>query len=698
MEGSRSYRLLRFLAPLALGVAVFAAYAPTLDAEFVVWDDDDHIYENPYVIGTMGYWRAWESWRSQLFYPLTYTTNFVEWRLSGGEPWLFHLNNVLLHLADVVLLGLLGRRLGLRPAVAWAAAGLWGLNPLQVQTVAWAAERKNVLYVFFYLLALLSYARSVGDRERGGTGFFLLSLLLTVLSILSKPSAVTLPAAVLALHWALGHRFDARSVRRILAHFAVMSPFLAMHLAREELAAGAPLGTRVLIAARAVWWYVGAFLWPFGLAPTYPRWSVAEDPLPSIAALAALAAVLALALRFWRSVPRAYLFAAAFYAINIAPVIGIIWFPYLWYSLTADHLAYLGSAGLALLVAMAASDALGALRAPRPLAAALALLAVAGLALATRAQTALWHDTETLWRGTLRVDPESVIAHKNLGFALLQRGLADEASAHLEEVLRLRPGDPEALLNLGVVAAERGDLDRAVAFYAESLRNAPENAQAWSNLGIVAQRRGDVESAAAAYRRALELDPENARSHTNLGAALLDQGDVAGAIREHRAALRLDPDFAAAHHNLGIALLRAGRAGEAVGPLETADRLAPDDPGTLFELGVALGKSGRHAAAAERYRALLAIDPEHAAATNNLAASLLTLGDEAAAIVLFERALALAPDDPDSHRILATVLQRTGRTDRAIAVLERALATLDPPPPALAEQLASLRGAKAAPP
>lgn len=679
-------------APLALVALILFAYAPTLDAEFVVWDDDDHIYENASVIGAEGYWHAWKDWRNRLFYPATYTAFWIEWRLADGQPWLFHLNNVLIHVVDALLLALLGRVLGLGHAVAWTAAGLWALNPLEVQTVAWATERKNVLYVLFYLLALLAHARSVEAREEGRARFWLAALGCVLLSLLAKPAGVTAPAALLLLHWAVGARFDRRAWLRLLSYFAVALPMAAIHIAREEITPGAPFGIRILIAARATWTYVGRFLWPVDLVPMYPRWPVEENPLPSVIALAGLVAVAAFVAWRIRRIPRPATFALGLYVINIGPVVGIIWFPYLWYSLTADHLAYLPSAGLAILLAMALAAGAARLRVSSNARIAGVALVWLVLAVATRAQTGLWHDTETLWTRTLAVMPESIAAHKNLGFALLGEGRVGEARSHFEEVLRLRPDDPEALLNLGLVAAGEGDLDRAVELYGQTLAQSPDNAQAYTNLGIVAAQRGDLDGAVAAYRRAIEIDPQDPAPRTNLGAALVDRDEIDAGIREHEAALRLDPRFVNAHYNLGIAHLRAGRPDQAAEHFRIANELAPGDVDTLYILGVALGQLGRHEEAAGHYRRLLTIDPEHADATNNLAASLLALGDAAQALPLFERALALAPEDPASYRILARVLARNGQRERAIAVLEKGIAALPAPQPELEAQLAELRG------
>lgn len=689
---------IRFGAALLLVALVLLAYQPTLDAEFVVWDDDDHIYENAWVVGTEGYWAAWREWRDRLFYPLTYTAFYLEWRLGGGEPWIFHLTNLLGHAADVVLLGLLGRALGLGAGVAWAAAGLWGLNPLQVQSVAWATEQKNVLYVFFYLAALLSHARSLRESEAGRRRFWLLALLLAILSILSKPAGVTVPAALVLLHWALGGRFDRGSLGRLAAYFAVALPLAWIHVAREEIAPGADLGTRVLIAGRAVWTYVGRFLWPVDLVPMYPRWPVEEQPLPSVIALAGLVVVAGVLL--WRlpRLPRPVVFSVGFFAINLAPVVGIVWFPYLWYSLTADHLAYLGSAGLALLLAIGGAALLSKLRSPGWANAAATLAVWLVLAVATRAQTALWHDTESLWRGTLARTPESLVAHKNLGFYLLESGRVDEASEHFVEVLRLHPEDPEALLNLGLVAAARDDLDTAATLYARLLARSPDNDRAWTNLGIVAARQGNLDGAIAAYRKAIAIDPKNPAPRANLGAALVDQGDIEAGIREHEAALRLNPGFLNARYLLGVAHFRAGRNEAAIEQLDAARRIAPDDVDTLYMLGVALGRTGRHAEAVPHYRRILALVPDHADATNNLGASLLALGDAAAALPYFERALALAPDDPDSYRILAIALTRMGDKARAAAVLRTGLSSLPAPQPELEARLRELEATVSAAP
>ncbi|MHC4984484.1 MAG: hypothetical protein ACYTF6_15120, partial [Planctomycetota bacterium] len=351
-DGGRA--LLRLAGPVLLAALVFAAYMPTIRAGFVVWDDDDHVYENPHITAVDGYRKAWQDWRDTAFYPLTFTTFYVEWRLAKGEPWLFHLNNVVLHAANAVEVGLLGRAIGLPYGLAWAAAGIWALHPVEVASVAWITERKNVLYVFFYLAALLSYGRSLDGPPSRSRRFWFLSLGLAVASHLSKATAVTLPVAVLLLHWARGQAFDRKFAGRLLSYLALSLAIGLLHVGREEVEAPIGLETRVLIAARAIWFYVLKFLWPVDLVAMYPRWPTEGALFWGLPGLAGLAVAVAVGGWHFRRLPRAAWFAAAHFAVNISLVIGIMWFPYMRYSFVADHLAYFANIGLALLASLAA--------------------------------------------------------------------------------------------------------------------------------------------------------------------------------------------------------------------------------------------------------------------------------------------------------------------------------------------------------
>jgi tetratricopeptide (TPR) repeat protein len=712
-----------------LVVLLAAAYAATLRAGFVIWDDNDHVYENPYVTGAEGYAGAWRDWRDPSFYPLSFTTFYLEWRLTDGQPWLFHLDNVVLHAANAVMAGLLGVALGLGPGTAWAAAGLWGLHPMSVATVAWIAERKNVLSVFFYLAALLTYARSLDSPSRQWRRrLWISSIALALASLLSKATAVTLPVTVVLLHWARGHRLDGRAALRVLPYVALALLVGSLHIAREVVSptSALGLGTRLLVAARALWFYVATFLWPSQLVAMYPRWSTERALWWGLPAAAGLVAVAALAIRQRRQLSRAAWFAAGFFLINIALVVGVLWFPYMRLSFVADHLAYTATLGLALLVAMAGAALLRRLAIPPPLSAGLVLGSWLVLAAASRDRTEVWRDTERLWNDTLAVNPTSTLAHNNLGVALAEAGRKEEARAHFEASLRLQPGDPTAELNLGVDAAGRGDWNEAIGRYKRALRQ-NGSPLAWSNLGAVAGSRGQDRRAEWLFRKALQLNPNDPSTHRNLGDILARTGRPGEAIAHFRVASRLAPRAPKTHVQLAELLAKQGQTDEAIAHYETAHRLDPESTAVLtaltdllveagqlrkaadyltagvtrapdvgwfhLQLALVLGDLHEYERALAHYEKAIAIAPtaEEKAELHTMAAGLLEeAGRRAEAIARYEVALATDPDELDAHYELARLLVAEGKLDAAAAHYREAL-RIDPDHAEAAAELANIR-------
>lgn len=676
IESRRRLILLWGVPALLLIALVFVAYRDTLHAGFVVWDDDDHVYENPHILARDGYGEAWRDWRNTAFYPLTFTTFFLEWRAAGGKPWLFHLDNVALHAASVVGLGLLCRALGLGAGVSWLSAALWGLHPLEVGSVAWITERKNVLYVFFYFAALLTYARSLVAPLQRSRVLWLLSLLLMIGSLLSKATAVTFPIVVGLFHWATGRTFDRRAALRLSAYLAVALAVGSLHVFREEVEPGLDLGTRILIAARATWFYVGCFVWPFDLVAMYPRWDPAHAWSFGAPALTSLLVGLGLGLRLlWSNrLPRAALFALALFACNIALVVGIIWFPYMRYSFVADHLAYLPSAGLALLAALGARALFDRLEAPAAVRATVAVGVCLGLAGLTKEQTGLWHDTERLWGGTLQVNPASTVAHNNLGVALLEGGRAEEARLHFDATLAVDPKDATALFNLGVIAAGRQEWDTAVAHYKQALRVNRRNALVWNNLGVVASERGELDKAIAFYRHAIKLNPRDADAHVNLGAVLERSGDRPGAIAEFGTALQLNPRLLKAHYRLGAALAEEDRYDDAQSHLETAAALEPENTEVLRRLAEVLNERGDKQGARRWFVRAVEVAPGDASLNYQLGVVLLELGETGLAIEYLDRSAALGPRESagEIHLGIAAQLEEHGAHEAAMTHYRKA--------------------------
>lgn len=660
--------LTRYFAPACLVLLLVAAYHPTLNADFVVWDDDDHVYENPNILAADGYRMAWKDWRDTAFYPVTFTTFFVEWRLADGEPWLFHLDNVVLHAANAVAAGLLARALGLPLGVSWAAAGLWALHPVGVASVAWVTERKNLLYVFFYMVALLSYLSSLNASPSRGRLFLAVSLLFGIASSLSKATAVTLPVAVILVHWVMDRPFDWRFLWRLLPYAVLALIVGLLHVYREEVTTSLGLGIRILIASRAVWFYICTFFWPVHLVAMYPRWSTEHALSWGVPALASLLGILMLGAWHFRRLPRPAWFAAGHLAVNAALVVGVVWFPYMRYSFVADHLFYFPSLGLALLTAMAADALLRRLQAPAGVAALLTVGAWLALAGATKEQTGLWRDTETLWGRTLAVNPSSTVAHNNLGVALIKAGRAEEALAHFNETLRYDPEDATAIFNLGVLAAGRGEWEDATTFYKKALRQNTANPLIWNNLGVVASERGELKKAAAFYRHALSLQPDDADAHTNLCAALAKGGDVEDAMEHCRVAIRLNPRSVKAHYRFGLVLAEQGRHADAAGHFATARNFEPENTEILVQLAHSLEAQGELAAARRWLATAVEIDPLDPALRYGLGMILLKLGEIDDGSEHLDESIALAPREKAGalHHDAGLLLEGHGARERAM--------------------------------
>ena len=429
----------------SLVVLVVVVYGAAPRAAFVNWDDGVHVYENARVTAPDALRRSWSAACIPGFYPILFGTYRLEWLAASRQPWLFHLDNVILHAVDALLVGLLAAELGLGSLAAWFAATLWALHPAHVESVAWVSERKNVLYVLFWLGSLLVWLRWRRGDGRPAPLAYAVALLLFALSLLSKGAAVTLPAALVLLEWYRGGRLD-RRFWLSLAPYVALGLVVGLHLTRLVPATLAvpPLVSRLAIACRAFWFYLATFVWPYPLVPVYAKWSLAPAG-PAVLAALGLAALATVAAAVRARVPRVVLFGGGFFVVNLSVVLGIVWNSYMGHAFVADRYLYLPAVGLTI----AAVAGMGEL-APRmglpPRGAALAgAAALAALAVATWRQVPVWHDSDALWTYTLAHNPDCVPCHENLGLVLLERGELDAAAAHYERARRLGIGSNGAV-------------------------------------------------------------------------------------------------------------------------------------------------------------------------------------------------------------------------------------------------------------
>lgn len=478
------------LSVLALVLVTTLSYAPAFRAGFI-WDDADHLTQNPAVAAPDGLRRIWSSLAISRYYPLTLTTFWAERHLWGLAPFPYHATNIALHAVNTVLLYFLLRRLNVRGA--WLVAALWGVHPVNVESVAWVTELKNTQSGFFFLLCLLCYLQYDEQRE---LSLYAAALVLFAAALLSKPSTVFLPAALLLyVRWQHG-RWQRDDLLRI-SPFAVLALLMSLltiieqqRLVQKEATADWSLrcADRFVVAGRAPWFYAGKLLWPRHLAFVYPRWQIDANTvtawLPWLAVIVVAVACWLLRRHPWM---KAFAFGAGYYALALSPVLGLANVYYFRYSFVADHFAYL--AGMGFIALVVAGFAFVVKQRPLQILVSFATLCVFGGLTWQRAQA--FHDDQTLWLDTLRKNPTSALAHNNLGNLYQRRGQLPLALPHLQEAARLSPNYAETHNNLGVVLAQLGRVDEAIAQFNEALRLRPNYPEARDNLARALAEQGN---------------------------------------------------------------------------------------------------------------------------------------------------------------------------------------------------------------
>jgi tetratricopeptide (TPR) repeat protein len=634
-----------WLPATAIVVLTLLAYSAVWSAGFV-WDDDKYVFQNSTLHDLHGLFRIWfEVGAVPQYYPLVHSTFWLEYHLWDLHPAGYHIDNVLLHALAAVLLGLLLRQL--RLPGAWLVAALFAVHPVNVESVAWITERKNVLCGVFYFAAALAWFRynPVTDTAPGPRRWYYLSLLFFILALFSKTVACSLPVALLLVIWWKRGRIRAGDLWPLLPFFAaglglgmLTSWTEKHHVGAEGMDWTLTLGQRGLIAGRALWFYAGKLFCPANLTFIYPRWNVDTAvwwqwlfPLAAIAVVTAL----------WlckKSLGRGPLAAVLFFAVTLFPALGFVNVYPMLFSFVADHFQYLAGVGLLVLLAGAADRFAG--RWQRVL-----LILPPALAVLTWRQTLAYHDIETLWRDTLRKNPACWLAEYNLGAELVQDGKPVEAGEHLRRALQLQPQEPLIHYNLGLLLAQQGRFADALEEYLAAVKSNPGSAQAHNGLGNTLARLDRTGEAIQQFQTAVELEPGFVEARNNLGLALIQQDRLDEGIAQLQQATRQQPDDVSAQFNLGRAFAAKNDFAEAVREYELALQYEPDFGDAHNELGIALARLGRFAEAAAHFREALRQQPADADLHFNLASALNAAGDRQGAMAEYAEVLKLNPGD-----------------------------------------------------
>jgi Flp pilus assembly protein TadD len=579
MRQLRPYKAL--ILALLLVVSTLAVYYQVRDHEFVVYDDYEYVIDNLHV--RTGLRPGNIAWAFRTFYagnwhPLTWLSHMLDCQLYGLNPKGHHLNNLILHLANVLLLFVILSKMTDSLWRSLFVAALFALHPLQVESVAWVAERKNLLSTLFWFIVIWRYRLYV---RKPGTGNYLLCLIFYALGLMAKPMLVTIPLILLLLdYWPLGRFTLGRTQApgrtwdrgaatppdqgpHLLFLISEKVPFLCLaaasgvitFLASESsrsLASVASLSLETRLANTLVSYaaYIVKMVWPAHLAFFYPH------PLDTLSPwLVAGACTLLLSISFMVVLagrPRPYLVVGwLWYLITLIPVIGLL---QVGAQAMADRYAYVPLIGLFIMIAWLVPDGTP-LRPSRRIAPALCLAAVfLSLSVRTWSQAGTWRESARLFEHALRVTRNNYFAHYLLGYTLERKGDIPEAVSQYVRALAIKTDLAPAHNNLGRVLASTGELDKAVHHYSTALKIDPRDWRVYYNLGNAFAMKGDLGRAVLNYAMALRINPDDANTHNNLGSTLVREGRIEEALRSFAAALRLDPNHATAKGNLHHAL------------------------------------------------------------------------------------------------------------------------------------------------
>ncbi len=664
--------------------ATLLAYVPVWHAGFI-WDDDLLCTDNQLIKSPHGWYLLWFTTRTPDYFPVMSSFFWVEWRLWGMNATGYHIVNVLLHAVNAILLWRLLVRLKI-PGAGLAAA-IFALHPVNAESVAWIAQLKNTLSLFFFVLSLLWYLKY---DETGRRRWYALSLWAFLFVLLSKIEVAPLPFVLLGLAWWRRGGVDWKDVRRSVPFFAaafllgLISVWFQYHVAiGHDVVRTDNFWSRLAGAGWAVWFYLGKTVLPLHLTPVYPRWQI--DPT---SALSYVPGVLLVAgfLVFWRhrgSWGKALLLGLGYAVVMFLPVFGFLNIYFFRYSLVADHYQYFSIIGPITLAAAGFTRAAGFLERQnvflKPLMCGL-LLAVLGVL--TWQEAAVYQTPETLWQTSLDRNPACWLASENLGDILLKKGRVNEAIAELQQTLAIKPDDAVAYNNIGNALLRKGQVDGAITNYQRALAIQPDYAFAHYNLGDVLLQRGQVDEAILQMQEALAILPEFAEAHNNLGNALLQKGQTDEAIAHFQRALELQPDYAAAHYDLGNALLQKGHTDEAIIHYQRALEIQPDYAKAHGNLGTALLQKGQMDEAIIHFQKALAIQPGFLEAQNGLvhiAWVLATSPDPSIrngskAVELAQQTYQLSGgENPVMGATLAAAYAEAGRSPEAVTTAQRAL-------------------------
>jgi tetratricopeptide (TPR) repeat protein len=692
----------------ALGLLTIGVYVRVLGSDFVNYDDPVYVTDNKQLQKGL----TWENVRwaftsryASNWHPLTWLSLMADYEMFGLKPAGYHAVNLAFHVANTLLLFLVLLGLTSRFWESIFAAAVFGLHPLHVESVAWIAERKDVLSGLFWLLTMWAYA---GYVRRGGARRYAAALVLFALGLMAKPMLVTLPLVMLLFDWwPFRRRFGRKTLLERLPFvvMAVISSVITLMVQQEWGSVVAlerlSVGVRICNALVSYVAYIIQTILPTGLAVYYPHpetfviWEVAG----SVLLLAALTTVVLFLAR-----GRGFLAVGwLWYLGTLVPVIGLV---QVGSQSRADRYMYIPMVGLLIMAVWGIGEVVRSRGAWKLAAAVCGVIFIAAFAVGTWVQTGYWKDSRTLWTRALSITEDNCVAHLNFGNVLLKEGKKEEAEGHYRKAVEIYGDYTEGHFNLGLALelekeydeaikefqtalrlngrhwkarfhlanalSAKGKIDEALVEYQKAIELRPDDIEVLNNFGLALVQKGRIKDAIGYYQKALSIDENSAEVLNNLGNALVKDKRFDEAVEMFEKTLRLKPDFKEGYYNLANTLRQMDKAAEAEPYYRKAIELNPEDIDSQYGLGLVLMAQNKHKDAAPYFQKCIEQDKNFAQAYYNLGLVFVNAGEIDKAIEQFREVLRLHPNDAEMHCNLGILLEQQGRLEEAIAEFRRA--------------------------
>ncbi len=704
---------------LLLTIATLLTFWQVSHCDFISYDDPLYVTENAHIMNGLTVdsvrW-AFTSTYANFWHPLTLMSLMLDNELFGLTPRWYHLTNLLFHVANTLLLFFVLNRMTKSPWKSAFVAALFALHPLHVESVAWIAERKDVLSTFFWMLTLIAYVHYV---EHPRLKSYLAVLVFFIMGLMAKPMLVTLPFVMLLLdYWPL-QRFGQKTValevkagpdksvfvnkkkaksgkkpslqnivksarpvehkcgwaetRRLLIEkipLFVLVPLFSVltYIAEGEAVINFPWNVRVRNALVSYVIYIGKTVWPTGLAVFYPHPGLLPlwQAMGAALLLAAVTAAVILAAKRFPYLAIGWLWFAG----TLAPVIGIVQIGSFG---RADRFTYIPLIGLFIMVAWGVPELLKGWRYRREALAASSTLIVCSLSIAAWIQAGYWRDSITLYDHTLKVTDHNAIIYTNRGITYSKLGNFQQAIADFDRAMQINPGIAVAYYNRGAAYGQLGNFQQAVSDYNRAIEINPEYANAYNSRGVAYRKLGDLRQALSDYNRAIDIDPEHAEARNNRGVAQGALGNRGQAISDLDRAIEINPKYAEAFKNRGVVHDELGDHRQAISDYDRAIEIDPEYAEAYTDRGAAYRQLGNLQQAISDFNRTIQINPGFAVAYYNRGIACGQLGDLQEAISDYNKAIEINAEYAGAYINRGVVYGKLGNLQQAISDYDKAI-------------------------